>query len=109
MMQKRSLQGSDVVAIYLAMAEKLAATDVKELAEARWNEYKHTLLVLMFCYDPQYLAEVKVFLDYQESQENSLFTIKLLSNAAVVYFVKVSFYYTFVYSYFVILSNSSLT
>ena len=102
MMQKQSLRGSDVVAIYLAMAEKLAATDVKELAEARWNEYEHPLLLLMFCYDPQYLAEVKVFLDYQEIQENSLCTIKLLSNAAVGYFVKVSFYYTFMYSYFVI-------
>ena len=82
------------------MAENLAATDVKELAEARWNEYEHLLLVLIFCYDPQYLAEVKVFLDCQEIQENSLFTIKLLYNAAVGYFVKVSFYCTFVYSFF---------
>ena len=31
MMKKRSLRGSDVVAIYLEMAEKLAAKNVKEL------------------------------------------------------------------------------
>ena len=109
MIQKQSVRGSNGAAIHLEITEKLAGTNVKELDEERWNEYTHPLLVILFFYDPQYLAEVKVFLDYQESQENSLFAIKLLSNAAVGYFVKVSFYCTFVYRYFVILSNSSLT